>query len=61
MAVLLTTQQTAQMLGIPESTLRKFRLQGIGPQYRKIGRRVYYIQCDVDAWLDKQRRNSTSE
>jgi hypothetical protein len=43
------------------STFEKLRLTGGGPTYSKIGRRVVYRVEDLDAWLAKNRRSSTSE
>ena len=35
-------------------TLRWWRHRGIGPRSAKIGRRVFYRESDVQAWLDEQ-------
>ena len=42
-------------------TLERWRLQGRGPKYVKLGRRVVYYQSDLDEWRKRQRRQSTSE
>ena len=47
--------------GISTSTLAKWRLAGTGPAYSKAGRLVIYAKRDLDAYLSKRRRSSTSE
>ena len=56
------TKDAAAYIGIAPSTLEKMRLTGTGPIYQKAGPRivVYDIQ-DIDAWLTKRRRVSTSD
>lgn len=54
------TRQAAAYLGLGASTLEKFRMTGNGPVYLKIGRRCLYAQGDLDAWLAKHRRTSTT-
>ncbi len=43
------------------STLAKKRLKGNGPTYTKFGRMVLYAKRDLDAYLSRRRRRSTSE
>ena len=56
----LTTQQAAQELGISPHTLDAWRAKGFGPQYRKIGRRVFYEKSDLSEWAQGQARWSTT-
>jgi hypothetical protein len=46
-----TERQTAQALGHTERTLRKWRRQGIGPAYIKIGRKIFYSDSALESWL----------
>lgn len=46
----LDTPAAAARLGSTVGTLQTYRWMGIGPPFRKIGRRVVYAQGDVDAW-----------
>jgi predicted DNA-binding transcriptional regulator AlpA len=56
------TPQAADYLGLSPSTLEKFRLTGNGPPYLKAGPKiVVYRQEDLDAWLEGNRRRSTSD
>jgi len=63
---LITTTEAAQQLRIQPQTLRVWRLQGIGPQYVRLGGggargRVLYRVEDIDAWLASRTARSTSE
>ena len=55
------TSAAARYLGLSPSTLNKLRLTGLGPKFIKLGRRVVYDPADLDAWLDSNRRTSTSD
>lgn len=57
----LRTQEAAAYCGSSASTFEKLRLNGGGPIYSKIGRRVVYRVEDLDAWLNANRRRSTSD
>ena len=58
----LRTPEAAEYVGLSASTLEKFRLTGNGPVYQKAGSKiVIYRVEDLDAWLNAQRRNSTSD
>jgi len=43
--------ETAAILGIKTGTLRKWRLRGVGPRFRKLGRAVRYSERDLRVWL----------
>ena len=57
----LRTAEAANHCGSSASTFEKLRLTGGGPVYSKIGRRVVYRVEDLDAWLDFNKRRSTSD
>ncbi len=57
----LTTDQAAGYTKLAASTLTKKRLYGDGPAFSKIGRRVVYRRADLDAWMARHRRTSTSD
>jgi predicted DNA-binding transcriptional regulator AlpA len=57
----LTAKETAAFLGLSEITLARWRMKGVGPSYRKFGRRVRYAIADLIAWADEQIRESTSQ
>ena len=56
-----TTKQAERYYPISGSYLAKLRLTGDGPEYIKIGRRVFYSRSAFEAWLRQNRRRSTSE
>jgi excisionase family DNA binding protein len=58
---LLSTDQVAEYLGIAVNTLEKWRVQGKGPAYHKLGVFIRYRKSDVDAWIDRQRINTTED
>ena len=58
---LLSVKEAARFLGLSVSTLNKMRLNGNGPPYLKLGRRVLYDVHDLQAWAASRRRNHTSE
>jgi Helix-turn-helix domain len=57
----LTTPQAAAFVGLGVSSLEKLRVVGGGPAFLKIGRRVVYDALDLERWVAKHRRSSTSE
>lgn len=57
---LLREDATAQYLTVAVPTLRKWRTQGGGPVFLKLGRAVRYDVADLDAWLTARRCASTS-
>jgi predicted DNA-binding transcriptional regulator AlpA len=44
-------QQVAAITDLSVQTLRKWRVQGRGPQYLKLGGRVTYRLRDIESWL----------
>jgi predicted DNA-binding transcriptional regulator AlpA len=59
---MLNTREAAEFLGLSASTLNKMRITGAGPAYITLGlRRVVYHPADLKAWLDANRRRSTSD
>jgi predicted DNA-binding transcriptional regulator AlpA len=57
----LTVKETAAYLSVSKSWLDKRRLDGNGPEYLKLGRRVAYDLTDLDNWAANNRRRNTSE
>ncbi len=48
-------------LGLSPRTLERFRVDGRGPRYLKLGRRVAYAREDLMSWAESRRRSSTSD
>ena len=51
----------AEFLGLSPKTLERFRVEGRGPSFLKLGRRVVYSREDLVEWAEAQRRRSTSD
>ncbi len=59
---LLRTRQAAVYCGFSKSTFEKMRVFGDGPAFTRRGSAVYYAKQDLDDWLAKLPRfTSTSE
>lgn len=63
--VLLTSIEAAAFLRVKPATLERWRLEGKGPRYTKVGpgtrARVVYVQDELIQWLAKFSYGSTSE
>ncbi len=55
------TKQAAVTLNVAESTLEKKRLDGSGPKYCKLGKRVLYTPAALQEYIEKNTRRSTSD
>lgn len=52
----------AQILGVSHRTLQRWRLEGFGPPFVRIGRRaVGYRKADLTSYVDGRMVQSTSE
>jgi hypothetical protein len=59
--MLLDTQSASAIYGLSVSFLNKRRVQGGGPPYLKVGRKVLYNEAKFEEWLAAQERTSTSQ
>ena len=65
----LDTLGAARFLGLDDEgeplvspkTLEKWRMEGRGPAYSKLGRRVMYTREGLLEWAQRQLRTSTSD
>jgi DNA-binding transcriptional MerR regulator len=57
---LLTIEEVAERTRAPVATLRFWRHKGIGPPGFKLGRRVVYLERDVQEWIDDRRQTAAS-
>jgi len=55
----LNEEKLAQRWAISPRTLQRWRQEGKGPAYLKLGGRVVYRIFDVEAWEDESRRAGT--
>jgi predicted DNA-binding transcriptional regulator AlpA len=57
---LVRTVEAGRYLGLSASTLEKFRVQGGGPAFTKVGAKiVVYDIADLNAWLDARKKSGT--
>jgi len=49
-----TNEEAAAIIRVKPSTLVAWRHQGRGPRYLKIGRSCFYLERDIEAWLNEQ-------
>jgi predicted DNA-binding transcriptional regulator AlpA len=59
--MLLKTPEAAKKLRVTKATLESWRCRGGGPQFVKYGRAVRYRPEDIEKFLEKSLRSSTSE
>jgi predicted DNA-binding transcriptional regulator AlpA len=57
----LRTPEAARFLGLSGRTLEKHRTYGTGPRYSKLGGRVVYRLDDLQAWVARGAKASTSD
>lgn len=48
------TAEVAELIRTPVDTLRKWRMNQVGPPAIKVGRKLLYKRSDVVAWLEAQ-------
>jgi predicted DNA-binding transcriptional regulator AlpA len=59
--VLLREGETSSILGLSKRTLQDWRVRGCGPKFVKVGRSVRYRLEDVQAFVNENVHQSTSE
>ncbi|MBV9538458.1 MAG: helix-turn-helix domain-containing protein [Acidisphaera sp.] len=57
----LRTPEAARFVGLSIRTLEKHRTYGTGPRYSKLGGRVVYRFEDLQAWVERGAKASTSD
>jgi predicted DNA-binding transcriptional regulator AlpA len=62
---LLSSREAASLLGVRPLTLRKWRCDGTGPRFVRLGTgrrsRAAYRLSDLEAWLEARSFSSTAE
>jgi predicted site-specific integrase-resolvase len=61
MAPLNDSKTAAKRLCVAEGTLANWRIQGKGPRFVRIGGKICYRDEDIDAFIARGVRQSTSE
>jgi excisionase family DNA binding protein len=57
----LTTAEAAEYLSLSQSHLNKLRCIGGGPRFSAATRAIRYNRSDLDAWMERHYRASTSD
>lgn len=52
---LLDTDELAAYLRTPKATVEYWRVTGTGPEFMRLGRKVFYSVPDVLAWLETKK------
>lgn len=55
----LTIEEVSATYRIPIATLRYWRARGEGPRSFRLGRRVFYLKRDCDAWVEAAYTNGS--
>jgi hypothetical protein len=50
----LSQERAAVVIGVKPPTLAAWRHFGKGPRYIKIGRQAFYLEADIEVWMDAQ-------
>jgi DNA-binding transcriptional MerR regulator len=59
---LITTEELAEMCHVAPNTVRYWRHVGQGPKHFRVGgKRVFYRQEDVEAWVAEQYAEANPE
>lgn len=58
---LLDPAAVSALLNVAVQTLASWRVKGCGPQFISMGRKILYDPAAVDAFIEANRRNSTSD
>lgn len=60
-SLVLDEKKTAHALDMSPRTLQRWRLEGRGPAFVKLGKKVVYRREDLVAYLEDHLRQSTSD
>ena len=52
--------ELSELWGVSQNTLRKWRWEGKGPCFVKLGARVVYRSTDIEAFSDQNVHSSTT-
>lgn len=55
---MLTIPEVADLLRVPDATLRYWRHLGTGPRGFRVGRSVRYWRTEVASWLEEQSHST---
>lgn len=53
---LATAKEVAELLNVPETTLKQWRYRSVGPRWIRCNSMVRYDLDDVEAWVEANRQ-----
>lgn len=54
----MTEEEAAQYLKRPKGSLKVWRCRGQGPEYVQDGSKIWYLRRDLDAYLNKNKKQT---
>lgn len=54
---MLTEREVAEMLGVTQTTLQRWRRDGGGPPWHKLQRLIRYRLSEVEKYIDERKHN----
>jgi hypothetical protein len=57
----LTAEETARLLKLATQTLARWRVEGTGPKFVRLGNRIFYRSADIENFLSTRIFSSTAE
>jgi excisionase family DNA binding protein len=60
MSPLLKTREVAERLRVDDSTLRRWRLDEVGPRFLRVGHTYRYPADDLEEWISENVRHSVA-
>lgn len=59
---MLTTKEVAEIVGLSEYTISKYRMMGIGPKFFQLGNKIIrYKRNDVYEWLNALTKHKAAK
>lgn len=54
-APMMSEKEVSEWLGVTKGAVAKWRTDGTGPAYSRMGKLIRYAPADVDAWITARR------
>ncbi|WP_297451782.1 helix-turn-helix domain-containing protein [uncultured Corynebacterium sp.] len=50
----LNEKDAAKFIGVPHSTLQRWRRDGVGPKHYRLGRPIFYTIAALEEWMENE-------
>lgn len=60
-SLIVSEQRAGEMLALSPRTLQRWRVEGRGPKFVKLGKKVAYTEAALRAYVEANQRTSTSD